>query len=58
MIAAAPATLADEFDLNRRKYPVMGMMAVLMVPALLFWVAAISFAVNVLHRHGALLGAK
>jgi hypothetical protein len=58
MNTAVPATLAEELDLDGRKYPVIGTMAVLMGPALLFWVAAITAVVNLLHRHGAILGVK
>jgi hypothetical protein len=58
MITTIPANCADELDLNGRKYPVIRTIAVLMVPSLLFWAAAITFAVNLLHHHGALLGAK
>ena len=58
MNAGAPVTLSEELDLSGRKYTVIASMAVLMGPALLFWVAAITTVVNLLHRHGAILGVK
>jgi hypothetical protein len=58
MNTAAPATLVQELDLEGRKYPVIGTIAVLMGPALLFWTAIITVVINILHRHGAHLGVR
>jgi hypothetical protein len=58
MDTANPAAASEEMDLSGRAYTVFGSLALLAGPIRLSWALVVILAIDVLHRHLALIGAK
>ena len=53
-----PAAASEEMDLSGKKYTAFGSLALLADPILLSWALVVILAIDILHRHSALIGAK